>query len=272
MNDIDFFKWPIIVKPVDSAGSKGVTRVNTPEQLPQAIAEALNFSQKKCFIIEDFLEFKGYHSSTDPFTIDGELVFSCFSDQLFDPEANNPYTPARIIWPSSMEMKYQNELTNDIQRLLKLLGAKTGIYNIESCVSTDGIPYIMEVSPRGGGCKIAELQKMAYGINLIKDEVAKAIGLPVSRKEASQCDGHWCEMVIHALAGKSGKLKHISIDPAIRQKHVKLIDSFAKPGDIVHPFTGANMALGDMFLRFDSREELNDVTNNCQEWLKIELE
>jgi hypothetical protein len=171
-----------------------------------------------------------------------------------------------------MEMKYQNELTNDIQRLLKLLGAKTGIYNIESCVSTDGIPYIMEVSPRGGGCKIAELQKMAYGIDLIKDEVAKAIGLPVSRKEASQCDGHWCEMVIHAPAGKSGKLKHISIDPAIRQKHVKLIDSFAKPGDIVHPFTGANMALGDMFLRFDSREELNDVTNNCQEWLKIELE
>ena len=52
---------------------------------------------------------------------------------------------------------------------------KTGIYNIETCVGEDGKPYIMEVSPRGGGCKIAELQTLAYGIDLIETDFVSII-------------------------------------------------------------------------------------------------
>ena len=59
--DIDFFTWPVIVKPTDSAGSKGVTKVDTPENLGEAIEIALEGSHNKAFIIEDFLTFAGYH-------------------------------------------------------------------------------------------------------------------------------------------------------------------------------------------------------------------
>lgn len=124
--DIDFFTWPVIVKPTDSAGSKGVTKVNKPEDLRKAIKTALDGAHNGEFIIEDFLTFEGYHSSTDPFTVDGELKFATYSDQLFDPEADNPYTPAFIIWPSSMKQEHQDELTREIQRLMNLLDMKTG--------------------------------------------------------------------------------------------------------------------------------------------------
>ena len=130
----------------------------------------------------------------------------------------------------------------------------------------------MEVSPRGGGCKIAELQRMAYGVDLIENEVRKAVGLPVTDIKQTECNGHWCEMVIHARPGQSGILKGVSIDPDIEKKYVKLVDMAAKKGDVVLPFTGANMALGDMFLRFDSREELDAVMAKSSEWLHIELE
>ena len=270
-SDIFFFTWPVIVKPTDSAGSKGVTKVNTPDELKAAIQTAVANSHSGAFIIEDFLTFEGYHSSTDPFTVNGELKFVTYSDQLFDPEADNPYTPAKIIWPSSMREEHQRELTHEIQRLMNLLNVKTGIYNIETCVANNGKPYIMEVSPRGGGCKIAELQKMAYGVDLIEAEVRKAVGLPVPQIEQTACNGHWCELVIHARPGQSGILKGISIDPEIKQKYVKLIDMSAQKGDIVFPFTGANMALGDMFLRFDSRQELNAIMEKTSEWLRIDL-
>ena len=46
----------------------------------------------------------------------------------------------------------------------------------------------------------------------------------------------------------------------------------AKPGDYVHPFTGANMALGDMFLQFNTREELDEAVANTEKWLDIVLE
>ncbi|MCI5585093.1 MAG: ATP-grasp domain-containing protein [Lachnospiraceae bacterium] len=269
-NDIDFFTWPVIVKPTDSAGSKGVTKVDSPEQLREAITVALDGAHNGAFIIEDFLTFEGYHSSADYFAIDGKLEFSTYSDQLFDTEADNPYTPAYIIWPSSMQQKYQDELTGEIQRLLTLLKMKTGIYNIETCVA-GGKPYIMEVSPRGGGCKIAELQKLAYGVDLIENEVRKAVGMPVISIGHLKCDRYWCEMVIHARPGQSGKLKRITFDPEIERKYIKVVDIMAKEGDIVLPFTGANMALGDIFLRFDSREELDEVISKSEEWLHIEV-
>lgn len=271
LKDIDRYVWPVIVKPVDSAGSKGVTRVDTPQELERAIETAVNGSHNGAFIIEDFLTFEGYHSSTDPFTVNGDLKFITYSDQLFDKEADNPYTPAYIIWPSSMKQKHQSALTSEIQRLMHLLGAKTGIYNIETCVGSNGIPYIMEVSPRGGGCKIAELQHLAYGVDLIQNEVRNALGFPLIDIPQTECDGHWCEMVIHAAPGQSGVLQGIRIDPEIRGKYVRVFDTFAKEGDVIHPFTGANMSLGDLFLRFDSREELDEVIGKSKEWLHIEL-
>ena len=269
--DIDFFTWPVIVKPTDSAGSKGVTKVDRPEKLAEAIDTALGGAHNGAFIIEDFLTFEGHHSSTDPFTVDGELKFATYSDQLFDPEADNPYTPAYIIWPSTMKQEHQETLTSEIQRLMNLLGMKTGIYNIESCVA-NGKPYIMEVSPRGGGCKIAELQRLAYGVDLIEAEVRKAVGLLVGDIEQTECDGCWCEMVVHARPGQSGILKSVTVDDEIKEKYLKVIDLSAKEGDYVQPFTGANMALGDMFFRFDSREELDEVMAKSRDWLHIELE
>ena len=268
--DIDYFNWPVIVKPVDSAGSKGITRVDRVSDLANAIEIAVNGSRSGAFIIEDFLIFEGYHSSTDPFTVEGELRFATYSDQLFDPEADNPYTPAFIIWPSTMKEEYQHQLTSEIQRLMKLLNVGTGIYNIETCVA-NGKPYIMEVSPRGGGCKIAELQRLAYGVDLIEAEVRKAVGLPLDNIVQTECDGHWCEMVIHARPGEEGLLESIFVDDRIRENYLRVTDIGLKKGEYVQPFTGANMALGDIFLRFDSREKLDEVIGQVKNWLHINL-
>lgn len=270
-DDIDYFNWPVIVKPVDSAGSKGVKKVDSPDNLAEAIEIAVEGSHNGAFIVEDFLTFEGFHSSADLFTVNGKLEFVSYSDQLFDKEADNPYTPAYIIWPSSMKKEHQDLLTNETQRLMDLLGMDTGIYNIETCVGNGGKPYIMEVSPRGGGCKIAELQRMAYGVDLIENEVRKAVGMPVENVRQTKCDGYWCEMVVHARPHESGILQSVWVDDDIREKYLKVVDLAAKSGDIVKPFTGANMALGDMFFRFDSREELDRIMGKAQEWLHIDL-
>ena len=155
---------------------------------------------------------------------------------------------------------------------MDLLHVRTGMFNIESCVGRDGKPYIMEVSPRGGGCRIAELQEMAYGITLIENEVRKAVNLPLKEITKGNIDGHWCEMVIHASSGQNGRLKDITIDKQIEHKYVKMLGITAKSGDMVKPFTGADMSLGDIFLKFDSRCELDNVMSKSKEWLSVKLE
>lgn len=87
----------------------------------------------------------------------------------------------------------------------------------------------------------------------------------------SQCNGYWCKMVIHEEYGKSGILDHIAFKPEIENKYIKSIELAVKQGDYIKPFTGANMSLGDIFLKFSSREELDRVVNNSKEWLRIQL-
>lgn len=269
--DIDFFTWPVIVKPVDSAGSKGVTKVEKPEDLHDAIVEAVGKSHTAGFIIEDFIEFESCHSSTDMFTVEGKLCAVSYSDQLFDKEADNPYTPAFIIWPTTMKQEHQDYLTCEIQRLMDLLQVKTGIYNIETCVGKGGIPYIMEVSPRGGGCKIAELQEMAFGVNLIENEVRKALSFPLTAITPTEIDGYWCEMVVHAQRGQQGTFASLQIQPVVQEQNLKVVDLSVQKGDQVHPFTGANCSLGDIFLKFDTRNALDAAIADTTQWLKIEL-
>ncbi len=268
--DLGKFKWPVIVKPTDSAGSKGVTKVDRYEDIQSEVETALEYSHSDSYIVEEFLTFEGYHSSADLFTEDGTLTFVTYSDQLFDSGASNPYTPAYIIWPTSMKKKYQDELTSELQRLMTLLKVGTGIYNVETCVA-DGRPYIMEVSPRGGGCKIAELQRLAYGVDLIENEIRMAVGMPLTGIHGSECDGVWCEMVVHSRSGNPGVLSGISIDKEVEEKYVKVQDLSVKAGDKIKPFSGANMSMGDVFLRFDSRQKLDEVIQHSKEWLDIKV-
>lgn len=269
LKDVNYFSWPVIVKPVDSAGSKGVTKVEDPKDLPMAIETALASSFSKNFIIEDFLNLDGYQSSADIFTIDGNLVYSTYSDQLFDKEAANPYTPAIEIWPATMKQECQNELSSELQRLFTLLGVKSGIYNVESRVCTNGKAYIMEVSPRGGGNRIAELQDMATGQNLIKNEILKALDMPMDNIAIPVYDGVWCNYILHSL--NAGILESIEINEEFRQKHIRSIGLTKNVGDNIEVFLGANQSLGTIFLRFDTRRELDDALANKNSWLNIRL-
>ncbi len=269
LKDTDYFNWPVIVKPVDSAGSKGVTKVENKENLRNAIETALSASLSKHFVIEDFLDKVGAQSSADIFTVNGKLVYPAYSDQLFDKDAANPYTPAIEIWPASMEQKFQDDLTAQLQRLFTLLGVKSGIYNVESRVCSDGKAYIMEVSPRGGGNRIAELQDMATGQSLIQNEIKKALSMPLNNISKPVYDGVWCNYILHT--NRSGTFVSIDIDPDFQQKHIRNIGLIVKPGDKVVPFTGANNSLGTLFLQFESRMSLDSALSNMSKFITINI-
>ena len=237
--------------------------------MSSAIDFALSCSIGKHFIIEDFLDKVGAQSSADIFTVDGKLVYSAYSDQLFDPKAANPYTPAIEIWPATMEQEYQDDLTNQLQRLVSLLGMKTGIYNVESRVCSNGKAYIMEVSPRGGGNRIAELQDMATGQSLIRAEICKALSLPLDEISSPVYDGVWCNYIVHS--DKEGTLESVEIDPEFEKKYIKDKGFIVNDGDKIVPFSGANTSLGTLFLRAETREEMDKILGYIERSVRIIL-
>ncbi len=270
VNDADDFAWPVIVKPVDSAGSKGVTKVTDKKELRQAIVTALGSSIGKRFIIEEFLDVVGYQSSADVFAVEGCLAYPAYSDQLFDPQAPNPYTPAIEIWPSLMPISVQDDLNRQLQRLFDLLGIRNGIFNVESRLCSNGKAYLMEVSPRGGGNRIAELQTMATGQDLFLAELNQIMGKPVANISMPVFDGVWCNYIIHSY--QHGILKSIDIDESFKRHYVHDEGYNLHSGDMVEPFTGANTSLGTLFLRTDTRDEMDGLLNNVQQYVFVNLQ
>ena len=267
LKDIDYFNWPVIVKPVDSAGSKGVTRVDDPADLSAAIAHALDCSPSRHYIIEDFLEKAGSSMGDECFVVDGVLKYNAFYDQFFDNEAENPYAPSGEYWPSAMGQEHESEFKGELQRLIDLLGIRTGIFNVECRVCTDGKAYLMEVSPRAGGNRLAEILNYAADVDIIEAEVCASVCMPLPEVHEPNYNGYYAINVLHSE--HNGTFQGIDMDQDFEKKHVVENDLWVEPGDSVSAFTGANQSLGTIFLRFDTREELDQFVEAPNRYISI---
>lgn len=263
---ISCMEYPIIVKPTDSAGSKGVTKVENKEQLSKAIDSAFLHSFSKKIIIEEFIEKVGCSSDTDCFSIDGKLAFVSYNSQYFDDKAANPYTPAAYSWPSTFTEEQEKYLTSEIQRLITLLGLKTVVYNVETRISTNGKPYIMELTPRGGGNRLCEMLRYATGVDMITNITRAVVGDSIENIEQKPYIGHWAEIIIHS--DMSGIFDHIEISKDLPAEVIEK-DLWVSKGDNVDTFEGANNAIGTLVLRFHTIEDMKTYIVKPDKWLRV---
>jgi len=268
LKELDLFNFPVIVKPTDSAGSKGVTRVDDIDDVKSAVEYALaNAVSDKKVIIEEFIEQSGFSSDCDSFSIDSDLKFVSFSNQYFDSKAENPYTPSAYSWPSFIDISHQEELVSELRRLVKLLKLGTSIYNIETRVGTDGKPYIMEVSPRGGGNRLSEMLRFATGVDLIKMAVKSAVGEENDQLEMPVYNGYWAEIILHS--DRDGIFDEVKINNELFEDNIVEIDLWVKKGDKVNAFRGANDAIGTVVARFETEREMSSFVKFLNEHITV---
>lgn len=269
IEDFDYFDLPVMVKPVDSAGSKGVTKVSKIEELKPALSHAKESSKSGLIIIEDYLESKGCPSDSDCFSVDGKFGIITFSNQRFDSNSPNPYTPSAYSWPSSISEKNKIELKQELQRLIHLLDMKSSIYNIEVREATDGKAYIMEVSPRGGGNRLSEVIHYATGLDLISYSIKAALGENIENIPELTYDGNWAEVILYSNI--EGSFAELIILPTI-EKYIVEKDLWVLKGEKINAFTGANEAIGTVVLNFDDATMLENVLSDYSEYFKVVVE
>jgi len=263
--DIDWITWPMIVKPTDSAGSKGITRVDSTDQYENAVRFAFSKSIKGNIIVEQYLEKVGCSSDTDCFLLDGQFRFMSFNAQRFDSDAANPYAPSAYTWPSTFP-EHEAYLTSELQRLMDLLHMQTSVFNIETRIAQDGKPYIMECAPRGGGNRLCEMLRYATGVDMITAQVRAAVGDSVGDIDQKPYNGHWAEVILHAP--RAGRFAGLEIASSLKAQVIER-DLWVKEGDAVEEFNGANAAIGTLVLRFDEKDEMEYAITHQSNWLTI---
>ena len=267
--DLENFKFPVMVKPVDSAGSKGVARMDDASQLEELVENALQYSRCKRFIIEEYVEKYRYQIAGDGFSVDGKLVFRCFANEHFSNKAASSYVPIGESFPYDMPKEVHEKVHAEIQRLLTLLDMKTQAYNFDIRIDKDYNVYLMEVGPRNGGNMIAQVIEKATGIPFVEYMLKAAMGEDCSELKMVEPEGFWSCYILHTL--KEGNFKRIQYTDEIK-KNIVEEHIHVKEGEKLIPFTGSNGTVGVLILRYDSMEEMLHKMDNMYDYITVEVE
>lgn len=256
---------PAFVKPVDSSGSKGVTHLMQPADFDAAFDHALEFSREKKVVVEERIVRAGYQVAGDGFIVDGQLAFRCWADEHFDKLCNG-LVPIGQSFPTTHRQELLDTAHAETQRLLNLLGMKTGALNFDFVFSEDGRFFFLELGPRNGGCLIPEVIRYSTGVDLIKYTVDAALGLDCSDLKMAPTQGYWSSYMVHAL--ENGQFKELEISERA-QKNIVESSIQVNPSDLVRKFSGSHDTLGTMILKYSSLEEMLEMIDNMENDIRV---
>jgi biotin carboxylase len=263
---IDTFKLPVMVKPVDSAGSKGVNKMTDKSRLKEYVEDALHYSLSKRFIIEEFIVKKGPQISGDAFSVDGKVVFHCLGNEFYNPNYEKDFAPLGECWPFSMDRSIIDNLMADIQRLITSLGMKSTAYNVEAIVGEDDKIYLIELGARAGGSLIPQLVNYVTGVNYVPYVIKAAVGDDCSDLKMAEAKGCWSNYMVHPNV--TGKFQSIEFDKVL-QDHIAEWAPDVKQGESIHKFRGAQDCIGELILKYDNPEQMMDIIRNIEDYIHI---
>lgn len=256
------FKLPVMIKPVDSSGSRGVSKIDSIELLPEKVEEALCFSRAKRFIVEEYIEKKGYQIGGECFLVNGEFAFSRLVNNHFGATHINSFLPNGESWPCSMPTELQNKIHDEIQRLMKLLKMKNGPLIFEVLVDFEENIYILDIGVRNSG-DLTQVIKHVDGIDLIEYSIKAALVEDCSDLVMVDSNGYWGSYTI--ISEKAGLFHRIEIEEEFKRNNiVKYKKSTICAGYKIK----SNEILGTMWLRFSSMDEMLEKMDNMTNWVK----
>ena len=264
LNNIEF---PIIVKPVDSSGSKGATVLYSLENVDEALEAAFSFSRSKRIIIESFIEKNHpYLIGGDVFVVDGKIILWGFLNCHRD-ERVNELVPVGKSYPLELSDEYEHAVHKALQDMVDKLGIKQGAMNVELVVDKNERVWPIDVGPRNGGNMIPDLLGMIFGVDVVDMSLRAAMGesLNVNVREGTP---YFATHNLHS--DKDGVYSDIIFDDAIEKYIVKKC-LYKKDGDTVEFFDNASKALGIVFLKFENMSEMSEILSNIYDHIKIVL-
>lgn len=264
---------PLVVKPVDSSGSKGVVMVKSPAELAAAAKAALEYSRSRRFIVETFVAMQGTQIIGDGFSVDGKLAFSLYGDHIFDSRTGGQFAVQGGMFPLDCTGRGEDlkqRVDAEVQRALSLLNMKSGAYNIEARLGIDGRIYLMEIGPRNGGNFIPELINYATGVDLTYYTIMAALGEPCSDLKQTDAKGFWTYYVIHA--DRAGVFAGIDVDEDFRKNHLEDMRLQVKEGEEVQRFANASAAIGVAICHFETRSQMAECMKSIDQHIQVKLD
>lgn len=268
INGIEGLKFPLVIKPTDSSGSKGVTFIQDVSELLQAIDFATLYSRNKVLLAEEYI-FRGYPHviGGDIFVENGKIIVFGIMECLRD-NGGESLIPIGEKRPCGLNANQIIAVQSELQRLISCLDIRNGELNVEVLIDINNQPNFLELGPRAGGNMIPVQLSDIFGVDLVRANVAVAMGENVDLKVIEPVE---CFMTFVLHSHEDGFFAGIEFSPEI-EKNIYRKVIYKKLGDKVEKFDNAGNALGIIFMRFPSKEVMDITGQNIDRLITIKLQ
>lgn len=253
--------FPVICKPRDNSGSRGVKLCRDLQELQECIDEALQYSKLETVLVEEFIE--GREFSVESLHYDGSSEVIQFTEKRTTPFPYN--VELGHIQPANLSDDHKEEIRSIISRIGKALGFKNCPSHTELKINERGI-YVIETSPRLGGDYITStLTPLSTGINLEDQLLHIALGEEVDCfPQYSQYSGvrffsFATDSIIQAIPDR---------DFVLGWPHVIDFSFKLSVNDHVNQITSSLNRYGHIILQAGNREAIDEAFDKYEKVIK----
>lgn len=254
VDETDDLTFPVIVKPRDNSGSRGVKFCRNREELAVSMSEAFEVSKLDTVLVEEFIE--GQEYSIEGLHHDGESEVIQFTEKK---TTDFPYNvELGHKQPAILGEKQKDSIRRIVSKIGEVLKFENCPSHTELKINERGI-FVIETSPRLGGDYItSSLVPLSTGINMEDQLLHIALGEKVDanvghvEKASGVC---FMSLPCGKVTAIDSAIKEISNRP-----HVYSFESSLKEGDEIHPITSSLNRYGHFIVQGSSREEVDEIT------------
>lgn len=267
---VDSIRFPVIVKPSDNGGRKGITVCYNKDQLSEAVDKALAASIYKEVVVEQFLT--GTELSAIYTIVDGRASLSCLNDKyVSEDQDTRGFLCTFVITPSKFLKQYCEDVDPKIKDLLKAVGAKNGVATFQMIADDSGI-YVFEMGYRLNGNNDYTVIEKENGLNysrmLINYSITGSMGDDLDKDNPCFSKYHGTFVVLL----HSGKIARMEYEELKDKKGIEDIYLTKRVGDIVSDRATNVHKSGLIKFSADTLDEVKELVHFIQTHLHIEDE
>lgn len=261
VSEVEDFEYPVIVKPRDNSGSRGVKLCRNKEELEASMSEALEVSKLDTVLVEEFIE--GPEYSIESLHYEGKSEVIQFTEKK---TTEFPYNvELGHIQPANISDDKKEKIREIIVKIGKALNFVNCPSHTELKINERGI-FVIETSPRLGGDYITStLTPLSTGVNL-EDELLKiSLGESINpQPKAVQYSG------VRFFAFEEGSvIKHTPNEDFVKSwPHVVDFSFNLKEGEKVNRITSSLNRYGHLILTAGNRESIEDAFGKYEKTIK----
>ena len=246
--------YPLVLKPVDSRGARGVLRLTSDVDLVWAFKHSYSQSPSGTLMVEEYLA--GSQISTESVILDKVGYTPGFSDRNY--EYIDRFAPYMIEnggqQPSSLSQAQQETVIQAAERAAISLGITTGVAKGDLVMIPQG-PKVIEIAARlSGGWFCTDQIPLGTGVDLMGAAFRIALGEKVSPEEL--LPRYHRGVAIRYFFPQPGKIMKIkNIEKVENIPWVHRLDFFIRPGEILEPVTNHTKRAGFVITIGDTQEQ-----------------